>query len=558
MLPEYSSLNLLLILALWLVLPLLPSVNRFCRAAVLIPLILIQLWYVEWRITETVDVFEFSAAICWQYLFLITEVIVILYSIWQCITLTRFTNRSSQCDLLVANMAADRLFSADLFIPTYSESTFILKATIEAAKKDVYRDLTIWICDDSDRVWLRDLCLAEGVRYLSRPTTQPLRTKAANLNWAIPHGQAEYILCLDADFQLDPMFTTRLTSFFDDPSVALVQAPQHFRNLDPVQRNLFGGSAWTEEQRFFFDVNLPSRDAWGNALCVGSCWATRRKVIDELGGFPVNSIVEDVYFGYRVKSLGYKTLYLNEKVATGLAAEDTPSYVVQRTRWCLGAMALLRDQHGPIRSRGLSWLDRLFYFDISLYWMTHLHLLMLLLAPILYGIFGYNVFNCTIEELFTILIPKNLLLCAAFYWISDGRCMPLITPIQKTLSVFQVSSAVFRGLFFPNNVKFEVTRKDINHKTRTFHWRLAAPFILIGITISLAILKTLSQNYSEFYWSDYSAYNALLSAYAMIAVFLCCLVCVDKPLNTNSKESEIPLTGSWRKTSVILFKRMFA
>ncbi len=558
MLPEYSSLNLLLILALWLVLPLLPSVNRFCRAAVLIPLILIQLWYVEWRITETVDVFEFSAAICWQYLFLITEMMVILYSIWQCITLTRFTNRSSQCDLLIANMPADRVFSADLFIPTYSESMYILKATIEAAKKDVYRDLTIWICDDSDRAWLKDLCEAEGVRYLNRPTTLPLRTKAANLNWAIPHGQAEYILCLDADFQLDPMFTTRLTSFFNDPSVALVQAPQHFRNLDPVQRNLFGGSGWTEEQRFFFDVNLPSRDAWGNALCVGSCWAARRKVIDELGGFPVNSIVEDVYFGYRVKSLGYKTLYLNEKVATGLAAEDTPSYVVQRTRWCLGAMALLRDPHGPIRSRDLPWLDRLFYFDISLYWMTHLHLLMLLLAPILYGIFGFNVFNCTIEELFTILIPKNLLLCAAFYWISDGRCMPLITPIQKTLSVFQVSSAVFRGLFFPNNVKFEVTRKDINHKTRTFHWRLAAPFILIGITISLAILKTLSQNYSEFYWSDYSAYNALLSAYAMIAVFLCCLVCVDKPLNRNSKESEIPLTGSWRKTSVILFKRMFA
>jgi len=385
MLPEYSSFNLLLLLALWLVFPLLPSVNRFCRAAVLIPLVLIQLWYLEWRITETVDVFKFSVAICWQYLFLITETIVIIYSIWQCITLTRFTNRSSQCDLLIANTSADRVFSADLFIPTYSESMFILKATIEAAKKDVYLDLTIWICDDSDRAWLRDLCQAEGVRYLNRPTTQPLRTKAANLNWAIPHGQAEYILCLDADFQLDPMFTTRLTSFFNDPSVALVQAPQHFRNLDPVQRNLFGGSAWTEEQRFFFDVNLPSRDAWGNALCVGSCWAARRKVIDELGGFPFNSIVEDVYFGYRVKSLGYKTLYLNERLATGLAAEDTPSYVVQRTRWCLGAMALLRDPHGPIQSRDLPWLDRLFYFDISLYWMTHLHLLMLLLAPILYG-----------------------------------------------------------------------------------------------------------------------------------------------------------------------------
>ena len=557
MFPEYSSLNLLLLVTLWLVLPVLSSVNRICRTVVLLPMIAIQLWYVNWRITETVEVFEFSAAIIWQYMFLVTEMIVIVYSIWQCITLIRFTNRSGQCDLLVAKNSTGSRASADIFIPTYSESKAILEATIKAAKEDQHSNVTIWICDDSDRAWLRELCLAEGVRYLNRPTTQPLRTKAANLNWAIPHGKAEYVLCLDADFQLAPMFTTRLTSFFDDLSVALVQAPQHFRNPDPIQRNLAGGSAWTEEQRFFFDISLPSRDAWGNALCVGSCWAARRSVIDELGGFPVNSIVEDVYLGYRVKSLGYKTLYLNENLATGLAAEDTPSYIVQRSRWCLGAIALLSDPHGPIRGRGLTLIDRLFYFEISYYWLTHLHMLMLLLAPILFGLFGYNVFNCTIEELFTILIPKNILLAAVFYWISDGRCMPIVTPIQKTVAIFQVSSAIFRGVFFPKNMKFEVTRKDISHSDRTFHWRLAAPFIFIGIAISLAIFKTLSQNYSEFYWSDYSAYNALLSAYAMVTVFLCCLVCVDKPINENNEKSEISLTGSWWGTSVVLFRRIF-
>ena len=535
-----------------------PSSSRLCRAVIMLPLIVIQLLYVEWRVTETVEVFQFDAAIIWQHLFLVTEMIVIVYVIWQCVTLIRFTNRSPQCDLLVAEGSADRRVAVDLFIPTHSESSAILKATIEAAKRDAYRDLTIWICDDSDRAWLKDLCLSMGVRYLSRPVSEPLRTKAANLNWSIPHGRADYVLCVDADFQLEPEFSTRLTAFFDDPEVALVQAPQHFRNLDPVQRNLLGGGAWTEEQRFFFDVSLPSRDAWGNALCVGSCWAVRRSVIEELGGFPVNSIVEDVYLGYRVKSLGYKTLYLNENLATGLAAEDTPSYVVQRTRWCLGAMALLSDPHGPVRGRGLSLLDRLFYFEISFYWITHLHLLMLLIAPVLFGLFGYNVFNCTPEELFTILIPKNLLVCAAFYWISDGRSMPVITPIQKTISIFQVSTAVFRGLFFPDKLKFEVTRKDIVHNGRTFHWRLAAPFIAVGLLISLAILKTLSQNYSEFYWSDYSAYNALLSAYSMVAVFLCCLVCVDKPLKREVSGQKIPLTGSWRKTSVVIFKRIFA
>ena len=538
-------------------LPVLSPINRVCRSVVLLPIVVVQWWYVDWRVTETLEVFELTAAIVWQYLFLVTELIVIVYSVWQCITLVRYTNRSEHCDNLIAQGSADNK-EIDLFIPTHSESKEILRGTIRAAKRDDYRNLTIWICDDSNRAWLREYCRSEGVRYLNRPVTQPVRTKAANLNWAIPHGSGEYILCLDADFQLRPTFATRLTSFYDDPSVGLVQAPQHFRNPDPVQRNLLGTAAWAEEQRFFFDIGIPSRDAWDNALCVGSCWSARRCVIDELGGFPVNSIVEDVYLGYRVKSLGYKTVYLNEKLATGLAAEDTPSYVVQRTRWCLGAMALLSDAHGPFRSKGLSWLDRLFYFEISFYWLTHLHLLMLLIAPILFGFFGYNVFNCTTEELFSILIPKNIILCAVFYWISVGRCMPVITPVQKMVSLFHVLPAIIKGLVIPKSIKFDVTRKDIKHNDRTFHWRLAAPFIVIGIVTTLAILNTLSQNHSEFYWSDYSAYNAFLCAYSMGTVFLCCLVCVDKPSSVNSNGSDIPVTGSWTKTSIVLFRRIFA
>jgi len=557
MFPEFTLLNILLLLALWLVLPLLSPSSKAWRAVVLIPIAIVLVCYAKWRFLDTLAEFEMSAAVVWQYLFFATEMIVVVYAIWQCITLIRYTDRTAHCDALVNSKNSDHSASVDLFIPTHSESAGILKDTITAAKNDQHADLTIWICDDGDRNWLRELCRSERVNYLNRPGTQPLRTKAANLHWSIPHGQADYIVCLDADFQLAPSFTTRLTSFFSDQRIALVQAPQHFRNLDPVQRNLYSSSAWTEEQRFFFDVSLPSRDAWGNALCVGSCWAARRSVVEEMGGFPVNSIVEDVYFGYRVKSLGYETVYLNEKLATGLAAEDTPSYVGQRTRWCLGAMALLGDSQGPLRSRGLSLPDRLFYFEIPFYWMTHIHLLLLLIAPAVYGFFGYNVFNCTTEELFTILLPKNILLCAGFYWISRGRCMPIITPVQKTLTVFQVVPAIFRGLFIPKNIEFNVTRKDIAHKERTIHWRLAAPFIVVGVLTVLAIIKTFSQNYSEFYWSDYSAYNALLSAYSLVAVFLCCLVCVDKPLKRNTSVDDIPLYGSWFKTSIVLSKRIF-
>ena len=116
MLPEYTSLNLLLIMALWLLLPILSSDNRFWRAAVLVPVIVIQLWYVHWRFTETLEVFEFSGAILWQYSFLATELVVITYSVWQCITLVRYTNRSDQCDRLLEKKCADQEPSIDLFL----------------------------------------------------------------------------------------------------------------------------------------------------------------------------------------------------------------------------------------------------------------------------------------------------------------------------------------------------------------------------------------------------------------------------------------------------------
>ena len=557
MFPEYATLNLLLILSLWLLLPGLKPSSQVFRQFVLLPLIFIQVFYIHWRYNETLEPFLWSPEAIWQYTFFISESLVVMYAIWQCITLIRYTDRTAHCDALLQSSEYFQAKSVDLFVPTLSESRAILSATIAAAKNDRYLNLNIFVCDDGNREWLRDLCTEQGVFYLSRSRDQPLRTKAANLDWCIAHGNAEYIVCIDADFQIDPDLTTRLTSFFADSDIGLVQAPQHFRNLDPVQRNLFGGSAWTEEQRFFFDVSLPSRDAWDNALCVGSCWATRREVINRLGGFPVDSIVEDVYFGYRVKSLGYRTVYLNERLATGLAAEDTPSYISQRSRWCLGAMALLSAPHGPFRARGLKLIDRIFYLEISFYWITHIHMFFLLIAPAMYGFLGYKVFLCTTEELLAILLPKSILLCVVFYWISEGRCMPMITPVQKTLTVFHVIPSILQGVLFPRSAKFKVTRKDIQYNNRTIHWSLAAPFLIVGALTISSMAVVSSQDFNQFDWSDYSAYNTLLSAYSLITVFLCCLVCVDKPSSSEKDEPETPLRGSWWRTVTAIKTRIF-
>jgi len=206
---------------------------------------------------------------------------------------------------------------------------------------------------------------------------------------------------------------------------------------------------------------------------------------------------------------------------------------------------------------GLSLMDRMFYLEIPFYWLTHIHLLFLLLAPSLYGFYGYNVFNCTTEELFKVIVPKNILICTAFFWISNGRCMPIVTPVQRTVCLFHTLPSIFRGLINPDSARFNVTNKDITHKGDTFHWRIAAPFIAFGISTFLATAKTFSQSYSVFYWSDYSAYNVMLSGYSLIVIFLCCLVCVDKPASDRDITSEAYSGGSWTRTSWVLTRRIF-
>ena len=47
-----------------------------------------------------------------------------------------------------------------------------------------------------------------------------------------------------------------------EEDVGVVQTPQNFANPDPMQSNLSLSSVWPDEQRYFFDVIMASKDAW--------------------------------------------------------------------------------------------------------------------------------------------------------------------------------------------------------------------------------------------------------------------------------------------------------
>jgi cellulose synthase (UDP-forming) len=106
----------------------------------------------------------------------------------------------------------------------------------------------------------------------------------------------EFVSILDADFVPTPQFLKRAMSLFRDSTIGVVQTPQHFVNPDPIQINLGATKFWPDEQRFFFDIVLPAKDAWSAAFCCGTSSIVRMKPLMEIGGFPTDSVTEDYLF----------------------------------------------------------------------------------------------------------------------------------------------------------------------------------------------------------------------------------------------------------------------
>jgi len=347
--------------------------------------------YALWRWHDTLPAFAFSVQNLWEYFFFAFEALAIGYTMMSIVILFRHIDRSGQADAAQDRMEREGGFPpVDVFICTYDEPIEILEKSILTALELDYPDATVWVLDDTRREWFREYCGAVGARYVTRDNNRD--AKAGNLNngLAVTAAQtnAPLILVLDADFAPRPDFLKRTVGLLSNPDVAVVQTPQFYYNPDPIQHNLLAAQSWVDDQRFFFDVFQPAKDAWGCAFCVGTSFVVRRDRLNEIGGFPSQAISEDINLTYTMLANGYQTWWLNEKLSIGLSAEGIPEYITQRARWCLGTIqvALLHD--GPFFGSRFTFTQRLHYLHGVLNWLCKPFLVLLLIAPPIYWFAG--------------------------------------------------------------------------------------------------------------------------------------------------------------------------
>lgn len=442
------------------ILPSLPRQQTWARSLAVAMGMLVAARYLGWRFSETVRPADPTT---WGGLWIWTVFLFELAAIFNCavtyLMLTRTSDHSAEADRhewRLRRSPASALPRVDVFLCTYNEGIEVLEGPILAARGLDYPDFKVWVLDDGRRPWLEDFCEAKGVGYITRPDNK--HAKAGNINHALTVTDAELFVVLDADFAPRRDFLMRTVGFFEDPRVAIVQLPHHFLNADIFEMNLGLGDQSPNEQRLFFDVVQPSRDAWDCAFCCGSASVQRRSALAEIGNVPTGSVTEDILSSLLLLRKGYVTRFLNEPLAFGLSPESVKGMFVQRQRWCRGGIQLMFLKEGVL-GPGLSPLQRLFFFPIDWLVQTPVRLFSVL-VPIVYLWTGLSpLVGADISGLINYQLPVLAALTGPMVWLSRGRYLPLLSTGFSLLLSFRLVPTILSTLIKPFGEPFRVTPK---------------------------------------------------------------------------------------------------
>lgn len=441
--------------------PALPMAQSWARLLVFATVWVIVARYLGWRIFETVlpasgEWYE----VAWIWLCFAVEIFALFDAAILYLCFLRITDHRREADTHEARLRAmptSGLPSVDVYIPTYSEPLDVLEKTVTGALCLDYPNFTVWVLDDGRRPWLKAYCEEKGVGYITRPDNA--HAKAGNINHALTKTTGDYVAIFDADFIVQRNFLIRALGFFADPKVGIVQIPHTFYNPDPLQTNLAVRKTIPDDQRFFFEALMPSRDGWDAAFCCGSNSITRREALRAVGdALPVESLTEDMLLSLTLLRKGYVTRFLNEPLAYGLAPEGLRAFFIQRSRWARGAMQILYLRTGPL-GPGLSLMQRLLF--LPTHWLSQsLSMVFGILAPIVFLWTGVlPMVNVTLDAVVSYLLPMILAVVGGICLYAPRQYFPLASQVLGTFQSFRLLPTLLVTLIKPFGHGFRVTPK---------------------------------------------------------------------------------------------------
>lgn len=458
--------------------------------------------YLIWRLFYTLP----KGQDLWILIFGIILLISEMVSVYTAFVM--FWSKGKEWELKLPVIDKDDYPYIDVFIATHNEPYDLLYNTINACSFMEYPDphkVNIYVCDDNNRAEIKELAESLGVSYIG--LSGNTEAKSGNLNNAMRHTSAPVILTFDADMIPNDQFLMKTAPYFllpyykeledgtwvkrdvpEDCEIGFIQTPQNFYNPDIFHFNLNAEEHIPNEQDFFSrELNI-SHNALQAAIYTGSNTLLSRKAIEEVGGFPVNTITEDFQLGVLIQSKGYKSYATEEILASGLTPDELEAVVKQRVRWARGVIQSIYNVN-LLFLKGLSWQQKIIYSTSYLYWWSFFRRLVYIIAPILFGLFSIRLVDNSFFILLLFWIPAYFSMNLYMQHLAGNIRTQRWGEIYETiLAPFMVLPVFFESLRIREN-EFKITSKDKSKSGKHKFEFAMLPHIFLLLMSILAFIK---------------------------------------------------------------------
>ncbi len=397
-----------------------------------------------------------------------------------------------------------------IHVPIHNEPPSLVIKTLQALQRLDYPNYEVLVIDnntDSEDTWMPVYrwCEEQGSLYHFHHVKSLAGFKAGALNYALEHTaeDAQVIAVIDSDYMVRSDWLSDCIPLFDDKDIAVVQAPQDYRDAD---ENLFKSMLYCEYAGFF-GIGMINRNVRNAIIQHGTMTLVRRSALQEVDGWSQWCITEDAELGLKILEAGHRAVYVPTSYGRGLMPDTFHDYRMQRFRWAYGSMRILRkhaSQLGVFTQSNLTAGQRFHFLAGWLPWLSDALSLMFNLFAIGFSIALIFVphlitppaalFSALPLAFFGFKVCKMLMLYR--YRLKAGLRQSFAAAIAGLAVSHTIARAMFAGMF-DNNIGFFRTPKqaDAHSVFRAFQAAREECLLAVALLLSASAISFRDDTY---------------------------------------------------------------
>jgi cellulose synthase/poly-beta-1,6-N-acetylglucosamine synthase-like glycosyltransferase len=378
-------------------------------------------------------------------------------------------------------------------LPLYNEPLVAARLIDAAARMRHLGPLEIQVLDDSNdettvivaervAVWREAGVDVKHVRRTSRDGY-----KAGALAYGATLASGSLFAVFDADFVPPVDFLEKVTPFFANPRVGMVQARWGHLNREE--------SLLTRVQAIYLDAHFAVESAARNFSgrffnFNGTAGVWRREAIADAGGWSADTLTEDLDLSYRAQMAGWEFVFVDDFEVPAELPGSVAAFQQQQQRWAGGSIQTARKLLPSIMTGDLAWRVRIeAFFHLTnnvAYLLSFLLALLVVPAALIRHRYGLSPL-LALDLVFFAVSTSSVFLFYLEGQRRAGRPVPLVREMLAVLPIglgisLRNAAAVLRG-FVVNGGEFRRTPKRGISALRLPRMHVTAPWLEASMTI---------------------------------------------------------------------------